>query len=297
MPAITTKEYHKCCGGEVRRATFTSQTLGGEAAFSLFLPKQALAGRNVPVIYVLAGLTCTEETFLIKANAVRHAAQHGLALVCSDTSPRGAGVPTITDEWDIGPGAGYYVNATAAPWQARYRMWDFVRSELPTTVENAFPLDGARRGVMGHSMGGMGALALALREPGLYQSASMFAPICNPSAVPWGEKATQLYFGGDSHLWDAYDPCRLLASGHEFPGGFLVDQGLDDPFLKSQLHPDALENAARKAGQALKLRRHEGYDHSYWFVQSFIAEHIRHHAEQLNHTQVNHTQAPRETTP
>lgn len=279
-PALTLLARHECCDGEVRFLSFFSHALGLPTKVGVFLPRQAREGKKIPVVYALAGLTCNEETFLIKANAVRFAAEHGLALVAPDTSPRGANVPGEDDSYDIGAGAGYYVNATAEPWSRHYRMASYVGKELPQVMEGAFPFDPDRCGIMGHSMGGMGALSFALRDPAKWRTVSAFAPICAPARVPWGKKVTETYFGGDAAQWKKYDPCLLLEEGHRTPAEILVDQGLEDEFL-DVLRPDLLEKAARQAKQPLDLRRHKPYDHSYWFVQSFIADHILHHAKGL----------------
>lgn len=277
---FTLVERHACCGGEIRCLSHQSHELGLPARFNLFLPKKALAGEAVPAVYVLAGLTCNQDTFLIKSNAIRYAAEYGLALVAPDTSPRGADVAGEDEAYDLGTGAGYYVDATSDPWAAHYRMGSYVRHELPAFVEKHFPIKVGRRGIMGHSMGGMGALSVALGDAEAWTAVSAFAPIAAPSQVDWGQKATATYFGGYEAEWGQYDPCLLLQSGRTHPGMFLVDQGLDDEFL-ARLRPDWLEQAARDAGQSLTLRRHEGYDHSYWFVQSFIQDHLKHHAEGL----------------
>lgn len=273
-------ETHACCGGEVRFLSHGSYELGLDAKFGVFLPAQALAGKKVPVLYVLAGLTCTHETFLIKANAVRFAAQHGLALVAPDTSPRGAGISGEDESYDLGTGAGYYVDATAEPWARHYRMASYVGKELPALIERHFPVDPDRCGIAGHSMGGMGALSFALSSPDKWKTVSAFAPLTSPAQVDWGQKAAEAYFAGDQSAWQTYDPCLLLEAGKKHPDRILVDQGLSDNFL-DKLQPNALEAAARKAEQPLELRRHEGFDHSYWFVQSFIEDHINHHAAGL----------------
>lgn len=275
---VTTREEHASCGGRVGFYAHASTSLGLEARFGLFLPRQALAGERVPVVFVLAGLTCTEETFLIKSNAVRFAARHGLALVASDTSPRGAGAAGEDDSYDLGTGAGFYLDATAEPWRDHYRMGTYIGQELPALIEATFPVDGARRGIMGHSMGGHGALVHALRAPQAWKSVSAFAPICHPAAVPWGEKAFTAYLGPDRATWAREDATLLLEAGHTHPTEILVDQGEADQFLHDQLKPELLEAAAAKADQKLKLRQHAAYDHSYWFIQSFIADHIDHHA-------------------
>lgn len=280
--AITTREEHASCGGRVGFYSHPSATLGLEARFGVFLPERALAGEKVPVLFVLAGLTCTEETFLIKSNAVRFAARHGLALVAPDTSPRGAGVAGEDDAYDLGSGAGFYLDATREPWRAHYRMGSYISHELPELVRTCFAVDDARRGIMGHSMGGHGALVHALRAPQAWKSVSAFAPICHPAVVPWGEKAFSAYLGSDRAAWAAQDATCLLEAGHTHPTEILIDQGEADQFLREQLRPELFENAARQAGQKLALRLHAGYDHSYWFIQTFIADHIAHHAAILN---------------
>ncbi len=277
---FTLIERHACCGGEVRFLSHQSRELGLPARVNLFLPQQALAGTRVPVIHVLAGLTCTQDTFLIKSNAIRYAAEYGLALVAPDTSPRGADVAGEDDTYDLGTGAGYYVDATSDPWAAHYRMGSYVRNELPALIEEHFPIKAGHRGIMGHSMGGMGALSVALGDAEAWKTVSAFAPISSPSRADWGRKVTASYFGGHEAEWVQYDPCLLLDAGRTHPGALLVDQGLNDEFLDN-LQPGRLEQAAKAAGQSLNLRRHEGYDHSYWFVQSFIQDHLRHHAEGL----------------
>jgi S-formylglutathione hydrolase len=234
----------------------------------------------VPALYLLAGLTCNEETFLIKSGAIGFAAARGLALVAPDTSPRGTGIEGEDKDWDLGLGAGFYVDAVVAPWSRHYRMYSYVTVELPALVEAHFALLPGRRGICGHSMGGHGALTIALRQAFDWHSVSAFAPICNPTAVPWGEKAFTNYLGADRSAWMAHDASVLMRC-QPYPGPVLVDQGLDDKFLSQQLRPDALATAARDSGQELTLRRHAGYDHSYWFIQSFIGDHIAWHADRL----------------
>ncbi|PMS33394.1 S-formylglutathione hydrolase [Trinickia symbiotica] len=274
-------EEHACHGGVQRMYRHNSAAIGLPMRFSVFLPPQASAGR-VPGLFYLAGLTCTDETFPIKAGAQRFAAELGLALISPDTSPRGAGVPGETDSWDFGVGAGFYVDATQAPWSKHYRMYTYVRDELRDAVRSNLPIDGARLGIFGHSMGGHGALMLALRNPDLYRSVSAFAPIAAPMRCPWGEKAFSGYLGADREAWKAYDASELVAhASRRFDEGILVDQGLADPFLERELYPDVFEAACRAAGQPLTLRRHEGYDHGYFFIQTFIADHIVHHARVL----------------
>jgi S-formylglutathione hydrolase len=232
-------------------------------------------------VYFLAGLTCTEETFMIKAGAQRIAAQLGLALVAPDTSPRGTGIAGEADDWEFGAGAGFYLDATEAPWSQHFRMHDYVANELPALVAANLPIDAARCGISGHSMGGHGALTIALKHPGRYRAVSAFAPIVAPTQVPWGQKAFSHYLGGDRAAWATHDACELIAAGHRFDGEILVDQGEADKFLANQLQPERLEAACAAAGQRLKLRRHVGYDHSYWFIQTFIEEHLQHHAAVL----------------
>jgi S-formylglutathione hydrolase len=234
-----------------------------------------------PVLTWLAGLTCTEETFLIKAGAIAHAAAAGLMLVAPDTSPRGHQVPGEADAWDFGVGAGFYLDATQSPWSANWRMESYVAAELPALIAGYFPADPDRQAIFGHSMGGHGALTLALRHPGRWRSVSAFAPICAPSQVPWGHKAFTGYLGTDTSVWEEHDACALLRRRGPLPGELLVDQGLADRFLDEQLKPELLEAAAADAGQALTLRRHPGYDHSYWFIQTYIHDHIAHHARAL----------------
>lgn len=276
--SLTTRSEHRCFGGRLGFYSRHSTALGLEARFAVFLPPRALAGKKVPALYALAGLTSNEETFLTKSGALRFAAEHGLAIVAPDTSPRGAGIAGEDDDWDFGTGAGFYLDATEPPWSAHYRMGSHVSHELPGWAEAEFPIDATRRGITGHSMGGHGALVLALSERGRWQSVSAFAPIANPAAVPWGEKAFSRYLGADRTGWAAHDATLLLRAGRTHPGMILVDQGEADQFLASQLHPEALEQAAQSAGQALTLRRHHGYDHSYWFIQTVIADHLSHHA-------------------
>ncbi|MBE7729222.1 S-formylglutathione hydrolase [Komagataeibacter sp. FXV3] len=282
MGSITTLEEHASCGGRIGFYSHPSESLGLEARFGVFLPERALAGERVPVVHVLAGLTCTQETFLIKSNAVRFAAHHGIALVAPDTSPRGAGVAGEGDAYVLGTGSGFYLDATTPAWRAHYRMGTYVSHELPELTQDVFAIDGARRGIMGHSMGGHGALVHALRAPDAWKSVSAFAPICHPAVVPWGEKAFSTYLGPDRATWARHDATLLLEAGHTHPTGILVDQGEADQFLHDQLKPELLAAAAGAAGQALRLRMHPRYDHSYWFIQSFIADHIDHHAGILN---------------
>jgi len=277
--AIETRDSFLSFGGRLSFHTHPSTETGTRMRFGLYLPPQAERGK-VPALYYLAGLTCTEETFLIKAGAVRLAAKFGLALVAPDTSPRGLDLPGIRDSWDFGEAAGFYLDAKAEPWKTNFRLYSYVSRELPKLIEANFPIASDRRGIFGHSMGGHGALTIALKQPERWHSVSAFAPICNPVAVPWGEKAFSTYLGADRAGWSEYD-ASLLMRKKPYPAPILVDQGEADKFLEPQLHPDALERAAQESGQKLTLRRHQGYDHSYWFIQSFMEDHMVWHAETL----------------
>lgn len=270
---------NRCFGGVHRRYRHASATLNCDMGFAVYLPPQALALERVPALYWLSGLTCTDENFMQKAGAQRVAAELGLALIAPDTSPRGAHVPSDPDGgFEFGHGAGYYIDASEAPWSANYRMHDYVVRELPELLEATLPLSGVRS-IAGHSMGGHGAMVIALRHPGRYRSVSAFAPICHPSASPRGRKALTLMLGADERNWRGWDTVLLLPHAVErLP--ILVDQGLRDASLES-LKPDALEAAAQALGYPLTLRRHAGYDHGYYFVASFIEEHLRYHAQAL----------------
>jgi S-formylglutathione hydrolase len=275
---------HGCFGGSQRFYSHPSTEIGLRMRFSVYLPPQALQpGASVPALLYLAGLTCTEETFMIKAGAQRFAAQHGLALIAPDTSPRGANCPGESDDWDFGVAAGFYLDAMREPWKQHYRMESWLIRELLPTLCKALPLDAARLGIFGHSMGGHGALTLALRNPRMFKSLSAFAPISNPTNCPWGIKAFSGYLGEDKRLWQQHDASWLMSQrgAPPFPQGILVDQGLDDKFLEEQLKPEALEAACAQIGQPLTLRRHTGYDHGYFFISSFIEDHIAHHARCL----------------
>lgn len=267
-----------CFGGFQRRYKHQSKTTGTEMVFSVYLPPGAENG-GVPVLYWLSGLTCTDKNFVEKAGAQRYAAEHGIAIVAPDTSPRGLDLPGEHADWDFGSGAGFYVDATNAPWNTNYRMFSYVTQELPDLVESSLKLL-PKRGISGHSMGGHGALVAALRLPERYASVSAFAPICNPVNVPWGQKAFSNYLGDDKKAWEAWDAaCLLKASGSRLT--LLVDQGTKDQFLEAQLHPNALEEAGKSRGARVNVRMREGYDHSYYFISSFIGEHVAHHAKAL----------------
>ena len=269
---------HACWGGTQGFYQHESTEIGLPMRFGVFTPPQASSG-PVPVVLFLAGLTCNEETFAIKAGAQRTAAELGLMLVTPDTSPRGVDIPGADAEWDFGIGAGFYLDATQAPWSTHFRMESWITRELPGVVAANFPASAEGWGICGHSMGGHGALTLALRHPGRYRSVSALAPIANPSRVPWGDKAFSRYLGEDRESWKQHDAVELIAAGARTPA-LLVDQGDADKFLAEQLAPDRLEAACRAAGQPLELRRHAGYDHGYFFIATFIADHLRHHARQ-----------------
>ncbi|SAL05673.1 carboxylesterase [Caballeronia calidae] len=275
-------EEHRCFDGVQRIYRHDSKTIGLPMRFSVFLPAQASSAK-VPALFYLAGLTCTEETFPIKAGAQRYAAEHGIALIAPDTSPRGADIPGEKDAWDFGVGAGFYVDATREPWAGRYRMYSYVTQELRETVIAELPVREDRIGIFGHSMGGHGALVLALRNPDLYRSVSAFAPIAAPSQCPWGVKAFSGYLGDDREAWKQYDASELIKgdAGSRFEGGILIDQGLADQFLAEQLYPEVFERNAREAGHRVAVRRRDGYDHGYFFISTFVGEHIAHHARVL----------------
>ena len=273
---------HACFGGTVGYYRHRAESTDCDMQFSVFRPPQAALGR-VPVLTWLSGLTCTEETFMIKSGAQRVAAELGLMLVNPDTSPRGEDVPDDPDGgWDFGIGAGFYVNATEAPWDRHYRMYDYVTRELPELVAAEFAADTAKQGIFGHSMGGHGALTIGLRNPETYASMSAFAPICNPSDCPWGVKALSNYLGSDRDGWRDYDATELVRRISERPRhAILIDQGSADQFLAEQLHPDRFATACSDKDIALTLRRHDGYDHGYFFIASFVEDHLRHHARCL----------------
>ena len=279
MSELRVVSEHACFGGVQGFYAHQSEACASEMRFSVFQPPAAKAHRAGVLTY-LAGLTCTEETFPVKAGAQRLAAELGLMLVAPDTSPRRTRYPGDDSDWDFGLGAGFYVDATEAPWSASYRMYSYVTRELPELIARHFPAAADRQGIFGHSMGGHGALVCALRNPGKYRSVSAFAPICAPAASPWGEKAFGGYLGSDRDRWLDYDASALIAAGRKAPA-LLVDQGLDDKFLDTQLQPERLEHACAQAGQPLTLRRHARYDHGYYFIASFADDHLRHHAQAL----------------
>ena len=271
---------HACFGGVQGFYQHDSDETGTPMRFGVFVPPHAKL-EPVPVLFFLAGLTCTEETFAIKAGAQQFAAQHGLMLVMPDTSPRDTGVEAADAAWDFGAGAGFYLDAVQAPWSTHWRMGSYVAQELRQLVLSKFAARADRVGIFGHSMGGHGALTLALKNPGLYQSVSAFAPIAAPMRCPWGTKAFSGYLGDDTKAWARHDATELVKAGARVPP-LLIDQGLADKFLAEQLHPHLFEAACIEAGQALTLRRHEGSDHGYYFIATFMADHIAHHAKYLN---------------
>ncbi len=250
--------------------------------FSVYAPPQAADG-PVPVLYYLAGLTSTEANFMEKAGAQKLASELGLMLVAPDTSPRGLDLPGEHDDYDLGSGAGFYIDAVAEPWSAHYKMYSYVTEELPALIEASFPALPDIRGIFGHSMGGHGALTIALKNPARYRSVSAFAPISAPTRAPWGKKIFSNYLGPDESSWREHDASELVRQS-PFPDGrtILVDQGMGDQFLGEQLYPGVLEEACAESGQPLTIRRHEGYDHGYYFISTFVDDHLRHHAEALN---------------
>lgn len=270
---------NKSFGGWHKQYSHHSDTLNCDMRFAIYLPPQAANGNKVPALYWLSGLTCTDENFMQKAAAHQMAAELGVAIIAPDTSPRGDDVAD-DEAYDLGKGAGFYVNATQAPWNRHYRMYDYVLHELPNLIESVFPVSD-KRSIFGHSMGGHGALVLAMRNPERFQSVSAFSPISNPVDCPWGKKAFAAYLGDDTDSWAEYDSSLLMKNATQFVPA-LVDQGEADNFLVEQLKPEALEAAAKVSGYPLTLNRHEGYDHSYYFIASFIGEHLRFHAEHLN---------------
>ncbi|WP_332119474.1 S-formylglutathione hydrolase [Azorhizobium caulinodans] len=276
METLSTAKSHGGVQGVYRHV---SEATGTEMTFAVFVPPQAARG-PVPVLWYLSGLTCTHANVMEKGEYRAAAAAHGLMIVCPDTSPRGPGVPDEPDNWQFGCGAGFYVDATEAPYAANYRMASYVRDELPALVARHFPADMARQGIFGHSMGGHGALTLALKNPDRYRSCSAFAPIVQPSTAGWSKPAFEKYLGADPAAWRAYDATALIADGARFPG-FLVDQGSADPFLTTGLRPGLLEVACQEAGIPLTLHMREGYDHSYYFISTFMPDHIAWHAERL----------------
>lgn len=276
---LATISKHACHGGELGYYQHPSAVNDCDMKLAVFTPPQAAQGA-VPVLYYLAGLTCTEETFVTKAGALEHAARHGLMLVAPDTSPR-VPLPGDRDSWDFGIAAGFYLDATSEPWSKHYRMYSYVSEELPELIWSNFRADSRRSGIMGHSMGGHGALTIGLKNPNRYKSLSAFAPIAAPIQSPWGVKAFTGYLGAYRAAWAQYDATELVKAGGRFASGILIDQGTGDKFYADQLKPELLAAACEAAGQPLTLNRREGYDHGYFFIQTFIGDHIAWHAERL----------------
>lgn len=275
---------HGSFGGMQLFYQHDSREIGLPMRFSVYLPPAAREGEPCTAVFYLAGLTCTEETFAAKSGAQRIAERERLILISPDTSPRNANIPGDSESWDLGVGAGFYLDATQEPWRRRYRMFSYIVDELYPLVVELLRLDPKRVGIMGHSMGGHGALVLALRRPDLFRSVSAFAPIASPVNCPWGHKAFSAYLGDDREAWKSYDATELMkrCSAAPYPAGILIDQGLNDKFLAEQLHPHLFEAACQQAGQPLALRRHAGYDHGYYFISTFIEDHLMHHKQQLD---------------
>ncbi len=269
----------KCFNGIQQIVSHDSRALNSSMQFSIFLPPIASI-EPCPIIFWLSGLTCTEENFTVKAGAQQHAANHGLIIVAPDTSPRGETVPD-DEAYDFGQGAGFYLNATEKPWAHNFHMYDYIRAELPSIIFENFPARKDAQGIMGHSMGGHGALIMALKNPHTFRSVSAFAPIVAPTQCPWGERAFTGYLGSNRDQWKSYDATSLIQSGHYFDGTILIDQGEADQFLNEQLKPTLFEEACKSANQPILIRRQAGYDHSYYFIASFIEDHINHHAKAM----------------
>ncbi|MDJ0732929.1 MAG: S-formylglutathione hydrolase [Nostocaceae cyanobacterium] len=276
MTNINLLSEHKTFGGKLGFYSHFSSSCNGEMRFSVYQPPQTIS-QTVPILYFLSGLTCTEENFMIKAGAQKFAAKYGLMLVVPDTSPRNTGIPGEDDEWDFGTGAGFYVDATQKPWTSNYRMYSYVVQELPAIIAENFPAETTRQSIFGHSMGGHGALVCGLRNPQQYKSISAFAPIVAPMRCPWGQKVLSGYLGENKETWRQYDASELIGQA-PYHSPILIDQGTSDQYLKEQLLPELFEKACAEVNQPLILRYQEGYDHSYYFVATFMEDHIRHHA-------------------
>ena len=284
MAALKVLSSAKCFGGLQKVLEHESEVLKCTMKFSVFLPSKCNSAK-VPVLYWLSGLTCTEQNFTTKAGAQRYAEECGVVLVAPDTSPRGCNIEGEDDSWDFGSGAGFYVNATETKWKENYNMYNYVTRELPSLVNSNFPVLMDKVGIFGHSMGGHGALICSLKNPGQYKTVSAFAPICNPINCPWGQKAFSGYLGPDKDTWGSWDACELVKTykGPRFSSYVLIDQGKEDSFLtQKQLLPENFVEACRESGMEVVLRMQEGYDHSYYFISSFIGDHIKHHANALN---------------
>lgn len=278
--ALELIESHQSFGGKQGVFRHESKAVASPMEFSVFIPEQA-NHEPLPVLYYLSGLTCTWENVTTKGGFQPHAAELGLIVVCPDTSPRNTGYPGEDDDYDFGSGAGFYLDATEAPWSKTYRMHRYIAEELPELIAENFPVDRKRSGIFGHSMGGHGALTIGLKYPNQFLSISAFSPIVAPSQVPWGKKAFTGYLGNDPEVWNSYDATELIKSGHKSNHTILIDQGTADPFLAKQLQPDLFAQACRDRRQPLTLNMREGYDHSYFFISTFMQEHIEHHAQIL----------------
>ena len=278
--SIEEKEQHTSFGGVQGIYTHQSETVSGEMEFSVFVPPHE-EGAKLPVLYYLSGLTCSQDNVTTKGGFQRVAAELGLVIVCPDTSPRGTRYKGEDDDYDFGAGAGFYVDATQEPWSATYKMYSYVVEELPVLIGANFPIDPARAGIFGHSMGGHGALTIGLKNPDQYKSISAFSPIVAPSKVPWGQKAFTGYLGDNESDWSQYDAEQLIRAGHKINSEILIDQGSSDPFLETQLQPELFDRACANTGQAVNIRLQPGYDHSYYFISSFMEDHIHHHAKIL----------------
>jgi S-formylglutathione hydrolase len=288
MTGINLLSEYKCFGGKLGFYSHPSAICNGEMRFAVYQPPQVFSeplletlAEPLPVLYFLSGLTCTEENFMVKAGALQYAAKYGFILVTPDTSPRNTGIPGEDDDWDFGTGAGFYVDATQKPWQPHYRMYSYVVQELPDLIAQNFPIKPEKQGIFGHSMGGHGALVCAMRNPQKYKSVSAFSPIVAPNNCPWGQKAFSGYLGENKETWSFYDATELVKKVGFGGRPILIDQGTADKFLVNQLKPEIFEQACKQVNQPLTLRYQEGYDHSYYFITSFIEDHFRHHAKEL----------------
>ena len=280
MTGLKVRSTHACFDGTVSFYSHVSSQTKTKMNFSIFFPDEKI-NSNVPGLIYLAGLTCTDETFITKAGALKYASEHGMALICPDTSPRDAGVDGEDKDWDFGTGAGFYLDAEKEPWAQNYRMYSYITKELICIMDNEFDIDVKKIGIFGHSMGGHGALTIFLKNQDIFKSVSAFAPICNPMKCPWGKKAFTNYLGTEIEKWKSYDACHLVTK-NPTSVEILVDQGLSDAFLKEQLYPHKFLEACKSANVNLKFRQHEGYDHGYYFISTFMADHIEHHAKILN---------------
>ena len=280
MTGIKVRSTHACFDGTVSFYSHVSSQTKTKMNFSIFFPDEKI-NSNVPGLIYLAGLTCTDETFITKAGALKYASEHGMALICPDTSPRDAGVDGEDKDWDFGTGAGFYLDAEKEPWAQNYRMYSYITKELICIMDNEFDIDIKKIGIFGHSMGGHGALTIFLKNQDIFKSVSAFAPICNPMKCPWGKKAFTNYLGTEIEKWKSYDACHLVTK-NPTSVEILVDQGLSDAFLKEQLYPHKFLEACKSANVNLKFRQHEGYDHGYYFISTFMADHVEHHAKILN---------------